>query len=302
MAAWSGPAGDQIALGNVIGSNIFNVLFILGVSALITPLVISVQLLRLDVPVMAGVSILMLLLALDNNLSRMDGIILFTGIIIYTVFVVYQGRREQKKNITEFENEFGQVAVNRYQVFTDLFLIVAGLGMLILGSNWLIKGAVALAVFFGLSEFIISLTIVAAGTSLPEVATSVMASIKGERDIAVGNIIGSNIFNILAVMGASAAVSPDGIEVSRTALHFDMPVMLAVAVICLPIFFTGSRISRGEGLLLLVYYVIYTAYLILAATSHGSLASLGFIVMYIVIPITLFSLLYSVIMQYRSGR
>ena len=299
MAAYSGGPGSDIALGNVIGSNIFNVLFILGLSAMIIPLIVSVQLLRLDVPVMIGASILMFLMALDGRIGRVDGIILFSGVIIYTIFVIYQGRKESKQNLKEFELEYGQPEKNKSQFILDLFLIFTGLGLLVLGSNWLVKGAIDIARLLGLSELIISLTIVAAGTSLPEVATSAIASFRGERDIAVGNIIGSNIFNILCVLGLSATVSPSGINVSPIALGFDIPVMLAVAVVCLPIFFSGFLITRTEGFLLMAYYVIYVSYLVLSATHHNSLGLFNSVVIYFVIPATILTLAFAVYQQFR---
>ena len=303
MAAFSGGAGSDIALGNVVGSNIFNILFILGLSAIITPLVVSVQLLRLDVPVMIGASILMFLLALDGRFGRLDGIVLFSGVIIYTIFVIYQGRRETKQNIKEFDLEYGQPAKNKFQVVLDLFLIFSGLGLLVLGSNLLVKGAIEIALFLGMSELIISLTIVAAGTSLPELATSAIASLRGERDIAVGNIIGSNIFNILAVLGLSATVSPAGINVSPNALAFDIPVMLAVAAICLPILFTGFLITRTEGIMLMTWYMIYIVYLILGASDHGSPGLAHTIVLYLVIPVTVLIIVTTVYQQFikRKG-
>jgi len=302
MAAFSGGAGSDIALGNVVGSNIFNILFILGLSAMITPLIVSLQLLRLDVPVMIGASIVMLLLALDGRVGRLDGIILFSGVIIYTIFVIYQGRKESRQNLKEFELEYGQPAKNKFQIALDLLLIFAGLALLVLGSNWLVKGAIEIAQFLGLSELIISLTIVAAGTSLPEVATSAIASLRGERDIAVGNIIGSNIFNILAVLGLSATVSPSGIGVSPVALGFDIPVMLAVAFICLPVFFSGFLITRTEGFMLMAYYVIYVSYLILSATHHDSLGLFNTVIIFFVIPVTILTLTFAVYQQFRAKR
>ena len=300
MAAYSGGPGSDIALGNVIGSNIFNVLFILGLSAIIIPLIVSVQLLRLDVPVMIGASILMFLMALDGRIGRVDGIILFSGVIIYTIFVIYQGRKESKQNLKEFELEYGQPEKNKSQFILDLFLIFTGLGLLVLGSNWLVKGAIDIARLLGLSELIISLTIVAAGTSLPEVATSAIASFRGERDIAVGNIIGSNIFNILCVLGLSATVSPSGINVSPIALGFDIPVMLAVAVVCLPIFFSGFLITRTEGFMLMAYYVIYVSYLVLSATHHDSLGMFNTVVIFFVIPVTILTLAFAVYQQFNN--
>src|SRR5690606_10333607 len=182
------------------------------------------------------------------------------------------GRREGKRAAAaEFEAEYGERTVRRPQPLIDLLLVGAGLGALVLGAGWFVEAAAALARAFGVSELVIGITIVAAGTSLPEVATSVVASIKGERDIAVGNVVGSNIFNILAVLGISSLVSPTGVAVAQAAIGFDVPVMVAVAVACLPIFFTGHTIARWEGAVFLAYYVIYTIHLLLTATQHAAL-------------------------------
>lgn len=181
-------------------------------------------------------------------------------------------------------------------------LILTGLSLLILGSRWLVNGAVLIAKAAGVSELVIGLTIVAAGTSLPEAATSVIATIHGERDIAVGNIVGSNIFNILAVMGLSSMVASNGITVSPTALQFDIPVMIAVAIICFPIFFTYNLISRWEGLLLFGYYVSYIVYLILSTTHHEALPVFGTVMIAFVIPITAITLLTVTLRSIRTNR
>jgi cation:H+ antiporter len=286
MSAYSGQA--DIAVGNVVGSNIFNALFILGVSALIAPLTVALQLVRLDVPIMIGVSALMLMFSVDGKISKVDGAILFIGGILYTLFLIYQSRKERNSEIQEEYAKFGRPSVTQWLL--DIFLIIAGLVLLVLGSRWLVDSAIAIARTFGLSELIIGLTIVAAGTSLPELATSAMASFRGERDIAVGNVVGSNIFNILAVLGLSALVSPDGINVSNAALRFDIPVMIAVAIVCLPIFFTGFRIGRREGGLFLGYYIAYTVYLILNSTGHQDLPIFSKVLLFGVIPLTILGL------------
>jgi cation:H+ antiporter len=257
---------SNIALGNVIGSNIFNILLILGVSALVAPLVVSQQLIKLDVPLMIAVSALVYFFCIDGVISRPEGLLLFSGIFAYTAFLIRQSRRENKAVQEEYAREYGKKEPLSLKVLLkDTALILAGLGLLVLGSKWLVDGAVAIAQKLGVSELVIGLTIVAAGTSLPELATSVVASIRGERDIAVGNVVGSNLFNLLAVLGVAGVVSPSGIAVSPQVLHFDLPVMVAVAIACLPIFFTGSRISRREGALFLGGYIAYTAYLIFTA-------------------------------------
>lgn len=263
----SGLAGQtNIALGNVIGSNIFNIFLILGISALVAPLTVSMQLIRLDVPLMIGASLLVYLFALNGVIGRPEGIILFACIIAYTGFLIRQSRRENKAVQADYEQKYGSKEPRSMNVlFKGTGLLLVGLGLLVPGSQWLVAGAVSIAQKLGVSEMVIGLTIVAVGTSLPELATSVVATIRGARDIAVGNVVGSCLFNLLAVMGLAGIVSPGGIAVSLQALHVDLPVMIFTAVLCLPIFFTGKRISRMEGALFLCGYIAYTAWLILTA-------------------------------------
>lgn len=300
QSALSGQAGADIAIGNVVGSNIFNVLFILGLAAVVAPLIVAQQLVRLDVPIMIGVSVLLLLLAGDGNVNRWEGLLLFAGIIAYTAFAIYQGRKEKDKAVeAEYAKEYSEKPRGAGQLALNLGLVVGGLALLVLGSNWFVEGAISLARAFGVSELIIGLTIVAAGTSMPEVAASVIASLKGERDIAVGNVVGSNLFNILAVLGLASIVAPSGVNVAPSAISFDIPVMIAVAIACLPIFFTGYEIARWEGWVFLGYYVAYTAYLILAATQHDALPVFSNAMLFFVAPITVLTLGIAV---YRNWR
>jgi cation:H+ antiporter len=293
VSVQSSLAGQaDIALGNVVGSNIFNVLAILGISALVAPLVVAQQLIRLDVPIMIGVSVLAMFFGLDGKIQPSDGIVLVIGCILYTLFLIYQSRKEKNLEVqAEYAREYGLVkSLSIAQWAINLGLIVGGLGLLVQGSRWLVDSSITVARALGVSELVIGLTLVAAGTSLPELATSLIASFRGERDIAVGNVVGSNIFNILAVLGVSAIVSPAGITVSDAALRFDLPVMIAVAVACLPIFFTGNVIARWEGFLFLGYYLAYTLYLILDSSGHESLAVFSRAMMVFVIPITVLTL------------
>lgn len=285
-AALSGQ-GD-IALGNVLGSNIFNVLFVLGLSAVIAPLVVSRQLIRLDVPLMIGAGVLVLLLSLDGMLGRLDGLLLLTLIVAYTGFLVVSARKESR---TDDGAEELDVPDSGGSLPVNLLLVVAGLVMLVLGARWLVDGAVALASSLGVSERIIGLTIVAVGTSLPEVATSVIASLRGHRDIAVGNVVGSNLFNLLAVLGLASVLAPQGIAVSEQVLRFDMLIMLAVMIACLPVFFSGLCINRWEGLLFLVYYLIYTLHLILAGSNSALYHSLSSATLFYLLPLTGLTLL-----------
>jgi len=292
----SGLAGRaDIALGNVIGSNVFNVLFILGVSAIIAPLVVSAQLVRLDVPVMIAVSVVAVGMSLDGRISRLDGVILFSGIVGYTVYLAASARRE-----ATLEGDTSGPIPPR--ILPNILLVLTGLGVLVLGSRWFLDGSVALARHLGVTELAIGLTVVAAGTSLPEVATSVVASMRGERDIAVGNVVGSNIFNILAVLGMAALVAPRGIAVSPAALHFDLPIMTAVAITCLPVFFTGNVIARWEGALFLGYYVAYTLYLVLAATHQASLPLFRIAMLWFALPLTALTLAAIAVRALRKQR
>lgn len=277
----------DIALGNVVGSNAFNVLFILGLSALIVPLTISSQLVRLDVPVMIAVSVLTWLFALNGVIGRIEGLILFAGIVAYTGLLLWLGREKASPE----ETDSPPPAKAKWTV--SILLVVVGLALLVLGARWLVLGAVDLARLLGVSELIIGLTLVAAGTSLPELATSVLASIRGQRDIAVGNIVGSNIFNILAVLGASAAVGPHGVQVAESALRFDIPIMVATAIVCLPIFFTGGRISRGEGLMFLLYYFAYVAFLVWDTTTEQPITLFRNALLWFAFPLTALGLLWS---------
>ena len=257
----------DIALGNVVGSNICNVLLILGVSSLIAPLTVAQQLVRLDVPIMIFVSLLLLLFGLDGQISRSDGVIMFIGGLAYTAFLLYQSQQEKNQDVQDEYAKFGERSLSVTDTVTNAGLFVVGTIMLVAGSQMLVESAVTIAEFFGASPLIVGLTIIAFGTSLPELATSVMASIRGERDIAVGNVIGSNIFNILVVLGLTSAVSETGVMVTDSARAFDIPIMVAVAMMCLPIFFTDNEVSRREGVLLLAYYVLYVGYLVANATN-----------------------------------
>ena len=284
QAALAGQS--DIALGNVIGSNIFNVLFILGISALLAPLVVSQQLVRLDVPIMIIASLVLWIMAVDGVIGRIDGLILSAGIIAYTLFLLRLSRKETAAVRAEYAKAFGEAKPRLPAAVLDGVLVVVGLALLVFGSRLLVNAAVILASALGVSQLVVGLTIVAAGTSLPELATSALASVRGERDIAVGNIVGSNIFNITAILGVSALVQPDGVAAAATALAFDIPVMVAVALACLPIFFSTHTITRLEGGVFLLYYVVYTAWVVLAATQNASLPAYGRFIVFFVVPVT----------------
>jgi cation:H+ antiporter len=280
----------DMAIGNVVGSNIFNVLFILGLSALITPLVVNAQIIRQEVPILVGASMLLLVIGLDGTISFLDAAMLLGLLLAYTVFLIIQSRHESKSIQDEYETELLPKSQWDAHWSVQLGLIVAGLILLVLGSNWLVEAATSFAKAMGVSDLVIALTIVAAGTSMPELATSVMAAVRKERDIAVGNVIGSNTFNILGCVGLSGLVSADGLAMAPALLAFDIWVMLAVALACLPVFITGREIARWEGAVFLGYYTAYTTYLILAAQQHDALPAFSKTMLSFVVPLTLVTL------------
>jgi cation:H+ antiporter len=299
QAAVSGQ-GD-ITIGNVIGSNIFNILFVLGVSAMFVNLVIAEQLIRLDAPIMIGISVLTYLLVVDRHLGLLDGAILVAGMLAYTVFSLRQSRKESKGVQQEYAQEYSRKEQPTLQnILKYIIFIAAGLGLLVLGARWLVNSATAIAISLGVSELVIGLTIVAAGTSLPEVATSVIAALRGESDIAVGNAVGSNIYNLLGVLGSAGLLSPGGINIAENAFRFDLPVMIFVAVVTLPIFYIDSRVSRLEGGVLFSYYILYTAYLVLRASESTALPALTtFSLLYVLVT---FLAIFAIAIRSYNGR
>lgn len=261
-AAFDGNA--NIAIANVVGSNIFNTLFILGICGLISPLIIHSQVIRREVPLMVAASAVLLLLSFGGVVSQVEGCFLFASLIAYTLWLIRDAKRHRAEN-QELERE----SVEKFQespqhakLWKVILLIATGLAFVMLGANWLVFSATEIARALGVSDTVIGLTIVAAGTSLPEVMASIVATYKGERDIAIGNVVGSNIYNILAIVGLSGAIVPGGLQVDPAMLNFDIPLMILAAAICWPFFKTGKRLSRPEAIVFLAAYAAYTAHLI----------------------------------------
>ncbi|MGE4071853.1 MAG: calcium/sodium antiporter [Lysobacterales bacterium] len=294
----------DLAVGSVVGSSIFNVLFILGLSALIVPLVVDRQLIRQEVPIMIGACVLLLVLGLDTRISRLDGLLLFALMVAYTVFLVLQSRKQSLASQADYAAEIAPAEHGAWDAGlpAQLGLIVVGLILLVLGSEWLVTAAVAFAKAMGVSDLIIGLTIVAAGTSMPEVATSIAAALKGERDIAVGNVVGSNTFNILGCLGITGLVSGEsGLSIAPSVLAFDVWVLIAVALACLPVFISGKEIARWEGALFLGYYIAYVSYLILAAQAHDALGQFSAVMMSFVVPLTVVTLIVVMLKRQASS-
>jgi cation:H+ antiporter len=295
LSAYRGQ--PDIAVGNVVGSNIVNILLILGLSAVVAPLAVSMRLIKIEVPMMIGTALLFFALAQDGKLTRLDGVIL---VGIFAAYLAWMARTARSETLLETELDEASVLPRTGWTYLKLVaLVVVGLTGLALGSEWLIQGAVAAARALGVSELVIGLTIVAIGTSLPELATSVIASMRGERDISVGNVVGSNIFNILSVLGFSSLVAPDGMTVAPAVLRFDALVMIGVSLACFPVFFNGFQIKRWEGALFVGYYIAYTVYLILYSSHHDALDEYTLAMSYFVLPLTGVALLLTLIFAWN---
>lgn len=258
VSVQSAVAGQgSLAVANVLGSNTFNILFILGISALIAPLVVSQALVKRDIPMLVIACFIVAALVWDGELGRFDAGLLSLLLLLYVVYLFVQGRALSHKN----DEPASSQQPNRWReraVYTVQFIL--GLGFLICGAQLMVDNAVQLARTLAVDEVMIGLTIIAIGTSLPEVVTSVMASIKGHADIAVGNVIGSNLFNLLGVLGVAGLISNTPLEVTNRMLSADISVMIVATLLCAPLLISGLKLSRREGGILFVGYVAYFIY------------------------------------------
>ncbi|WAH61324.1 calcium/sodium antiporter [Pseudomonas silvicola] len=288
-------AAPDIAVGSVFGSNIFNVLVTLGLCALIIPLRVSRQLVRLDIPLMIAASALVYALALNQTIGRLEGAVLLAGLVGYCYLLVRQSRYHGRPH----GRAHAAPRPGRAPWLSTVLLAAAGLGLLIWAGHLILDAAVELATDYGFSDRIIGLTIVAVCTSLPELATSLIAAIRGEREIAVGNVVGSNLFNLLGVLGLTAVVAPAPLSVSPNALAFDLPVMLGVAVLCLPLFYSGYRITRAEGLVLLGLFTAYGLHVITFTTGMALAGRLEHLMLFYVLPVLALFVLLSTLHAWR---
>lgn len=273
----------DIASGNVMGSNIFNVFLILGLSALVTPLQVKSRLVRIDVPIMILVTGLAWLFSSTGYLSLRESILLLMLLGVYVLFTGMYARRKPEE-VPLLDGKPSEPSKPHRSPLWTIPAIVLGLFMLVLGARWLVEGASGLARLAGVNELTIGLIVVAAGTSLPELATSLVAGLRGERDIAVGNVVGSNIFNVLGVLGASGIASGEGLPISGMVRDLDLPMAFAASVVCLPIFLTGAAISRHEGACFLFCYVLYTALVLLRAVGSPLYEVMADVFFYVLLP------------------
>ncbi|BBX91589.1 calcium/sodium antiporter [Mycolicibacterium boenickei] len=261
-------SGD-LAVGNIAGTNVVNILFILGLSALIRPLAIEQRTLRFDLPVMAGSAVLLWVLAVNGVLSRVDGVILVCGAIVYTAVLIRMSRRESRATVAEYGEAFpsgqaGDAATKPigHGALQDTVMTVSGIAVVILGAEWLVGGAVGIARGFGVSDALIGLTVVAIGTSAPELVTTIVSTVRGERDIAVGNLLGSSVYNILLILGITCLVPANGLELTHNLVWIDIPIMVAASLACVPIFVSGRRVHRTEAAAMITAYLGYLVFLL----------------------------------------
>ena len=261
-----------LAVGNIAGTNIVNLLLVLGLSALLLPLAIEIRTLRLELPVMAMAALLLWALAADGLLSRLDGLILLVGAIIYTVVLIRMARHESREVTTEFAAAYAAdgaaraVSVNGRRTMLHVGMMLGGIAVVVLGAEWLVDAAVGMARGFGVSDAFIGLTVVAIGTSAPELVTTIVSTLRNERDIAIGNLLGSSIYNILLVLGITCLVPAHGLALPPSLVRIDIPIMVAVVLGCIPIFISGRRVRRVEGAAMIVAYLCFLAFVLTTQT------------------------------------
>ncbi len=292
----------DLVLGNIIGSNISNILLILGVTGLFAPLAITNRIIKRDVPMVIAASLLMFLLAMDGILSPMDGFIILLALVVYSLYIYFQVKSDRKNNQRDDLSKAAKEILknNPAKFYTKyIFLLIVGLVMIVMGSRLMVDAAVTIAEILGVSELIIGLTIVSIGTSLPEVATSTAAARKGDYDTAIANVLGSNLYNILLTLGLTIVIAPGIISVSPDAIQFDMPVMIIVVIACLPLFWPGKVLGRIEAAGFLFYYGAYLSYLVFIAIQSPWLEVFEKVMMWGIIPVTVLMIIAKFVVDYR---
>ena len=251
----------DIAITNVVGSNIFNLAFILGVCGLLAPLLVNLQFLKLDIPISLFITAILFFICHDGVVGKLEATSLIVILISYTFWLVWASKKESLEFIADTPLKKVNSGIKQDSRAFNFLFFIFGIGVLVFGSKILVQGASDLALRAGISEAIVGLTLVAAGTSFPELVSSIMATIRGNTDIAIGNVIGSNIFNILFILGTSTFASENGLKVSESVINYDIPILLGISILSFPLLVSGRKIVRWEGLLLLLCYISYTFHL-----------------------------------------
>lgn len=300
QAAIAGNA--DLVLGNIIGSNIANILLILGISAIIKPIAVKLRVVQIDVPIVIAASVLLYIIAFDGELTTLDGVWLLLGLVAYSVFTFFQIKKERgnQREETDFEAEQRKLSSGWFFYVKNIGYLIVGMGLIVQGSDWMVKSAVEIATILGLSELVIGLTIVSIGTSLPEVATSIATIRKGNTDMAVANVMGSNLYNIFLTLGLTVVIAPNVLAVSDAAIVLDLPFMVAVSIACIPIFIAGFDITKSDGSIFLFYYGAYLTYLVLEAIGSSFLPTMQVGMLYVIVPSTLIYMIWRVVQHKKS--
>ncbi len=267
----------SLAVGNIAGTNIVNIMLILGLSAAVRAIPFGRRTRVLDLPGMAVVAVGVYLLAMDGELQFWEGVPLVAGAVLYTLLLGLWTRRENANRVVVAagavigENEVAEepdpvARPNRWSTLWYLMVLAAGIVVIVVGADWLVTGAVSLARAVGVSDAFIGLTIVAIGTSAPELVTTIVSTVRGDRDIAVGNLIGSSVFNLTLILGLPVLVASGSGPIDAHLIRVDLPIMVAVSLLCIPLFLSGKKLSRWEGILLVIGYVAYLTYVITVRT------------------------------------
>ena len=258
-----------LAVGNVVGTNIVNLMLILGLSAAIAPIAVTRRTAAIDVPAVAVASVLLLIVGFDRRLTQFDAVVLLAAGVAYLLITVLTMRSEADDSMTAggtASPEPAQAPPRKAGMLTEGIGLIIGLAIIVVGADFLVDGSVELARTFGISEAVIGLTVVAIGTSAPELATTIVSTIRGNRDIALGNLLGSSVLNLAVILGVTILAAPSAIEIPAAVAHIDIPVMAVAGLVCVPIVLSGRKISRIEGALFVTAYVVYLLYLLTART------------------------------------
>ncbi|WP_407442336.1 calcium/sodium antiporter [Rhodococcus sp. (in: high G+C Gram-positive bacteria)] len=265
-SAATGNSG--LALGTIVGTNIVNLLLILGLSALVRTIHLGTQTLRIDLPAITAAALLLWATSADGRITPLEGAGLIAFGLLYTVLVIRAGRAEAAAVRLEYADEFSPDPVpwRLGATLTEVAMLLGGIAIVVLGAEILVDAAVASAQALGVSDTVIGLTVVAIGTSAPELVTTIVSTIRNERDIAIGNLLGSSVYNIVFILGATVLATPGGVAVPDEIVRVDLPLMAAVAFLCIPAFLTGRRLSRAEGALFIATYGVYLTFLLTTRT------------------------------------
>jgi cation:H+ antiporter len=290
----------ELALGNVLGSNIFNMLVVVGAAALITALPVTSITVRKDVPVLIIATAVVLLFAINGTVAKWEAVLMLLALVAFISFSVWQSRRDSHPTAGSMIRRTRRAAMREISLGSTLGL--GGAVLLVFGSRLFVDSASTIAAELGVSELIVGLTVAAVGTSAPELTTSIVAAVKGQTDVAVGNAIGASIINLLGIVALSSLVSPGGLAVPNNAIQLDFPVALSVAVMALPMAMIGMRIVRWKGAFMITYYGVYVAVLIIDSVSDGLVEKFSVVMLAVVLPATVAAAAYGVFRANRRYR